>query len=45
MKRMRSDTPFKTLLAEARDFDLVNGTFVKIGARYGHWVDASKYNP
>jgi hypothetical protein len=40
---MDSKTPFKTLLAEANDFDLVNSTFVKIGDRYGHWVDASRY--
>jgi hypothetical protein len=38
-----SDTPFNVLLADAGDFDLVNGTFVKIGDRYGHWVDASQY--
>lgn len=42
---MESSTPFRKLLAEANDFDLVNGTFVKIGDRYGHWVDASKYTP
>ncbi|MBD3674085.1 MAG: DUF4375 domain-containing protein [Planctomycetaceae bacterium] len=42
---MDSDTPFPTLLAEANDFDLVNGTFIKIGDRYGHWVDASQYTP
>ncbi len=42
---MESNTPIKTLLAEANDFDLVNGTFVKIGDRYGHWVDASQYTP
>lgn len=39
-----SNTPFETLLAEASDFDLVDGTFVKIGARYGHWVDAAQYS-
>jgi Domain of unknown function (DUF4375) len=38
-----SSTPFEVLLAKARDFDLVNGTFVKIGARYNHWIDASQY--
>ena len=38
-----SNTPFKVLLADAGDFDLVNGTFVKIGDRYGHWVDATRY--
>jgi len=40
-----SSTPFAVLLSEARDFDLVNGTFVKIGARYNHWLDASQYTP
>ncbi len=40
-----SSTPFEVLLAKARDFDLVNGTFVKIGARYHHWLDASQYTP
>ena len=34
-----------TLLAEAGDWDLVNGTFSKIGERYGHWVDATQYTP
>lgn len=42
---MDGNTPFKTLLAKANDFDLVDSTFVKIGGRYGHWVDASKYTP
>jgi len=42
---MDSNTPLKTLLAEANDFDLVDGTFVKIGDRYGHSVDASQYTP
>src|SRR5262245_61738254 len=40
-----SDTLFKTLLAKAGDADLVNGTFEKIWARYGHWVDALRYTP
>ncbi len=40
-----SRTPFEVLLAKARDSDLVNGTFAKIGARYGHWVDANQYTP
>ena len=40
-----SKTPFKTLLEKACDFDLVDSTFVKIGDRYGHWVDASQYTP
>lgn len=44
-KAIDSQVPFQTLLAEANDFDLVDGTFVKIGARYGHWVDAAKYTP
>ncbi|HEV3138314.1 MAG TPA: DUF4375 domain-containing protein [Pirellulales bacterium] len=43
--RFEHTTPFLTLLAEASDFDLVNGTFVKIGAHYGHWVDATQYSP
>jgi hypothetical protein len=43
--KLDSSTPFETLLAKASDFDLVNGTFVKIGARYHHWVDASQYTP
>src|SRR5262245_9846969 len=38
-------TPFKILLESACDFDLVNSVFVKIGDRYKHWVDASKYTP
>jgi hypothetical protein len=38
-------TPFQTLLESACDFDLVNSVFVKIGERYNHWVDASKYTP
>lgn len=42
--RMGSSAPFLKLLAHASDFDLVNGTFVKIGDRYNHWVDASKYS-
>jgi hypothetical protein len=42
---MDKSTPFKTLLAKANDFDLVNGTFLKIGDRHGHWVDASQYTP
>lgn len=42
---MDSRTPFETLLAKANDFDLVDGTFVKIGDRYGHWVDATQYTP
>lgn len=42
---MDSKTPFQTLLTKANDFDLVDGTFVKIGARYGHWVDATQYTP
>ncbi|WP_146118982.1 DUF4375 domain-containing protein [Blastopirellula marina] len=42
---MDHKTPFAVLLAEANDVDLVDGTFVKIGARYNHWVDASKYSP
>lgn len=40
-----SKTPFKTLLERACDFDLVDATFVKIGDRYGHWVDGSQYTP
>lgn len=44
-RSMDSNTPFQTLLNEANDFDLVNGTFVKIGDRYGHWVDAAEYTP
>ena len=42
---MEHTTPFLTLLAEASDFDLVNGTFDKIGDRYDHWVDATQYSP
>ncbi|HEX4143895.1 MAG TPA: DUF4375 domain-containing protein [Pirellulales bacterium] len=45
--RMRFDstTPFLTLLAEAGDGALVDGTFYKIGERYGHWVDVTQYSP
>lgn len=43
--RLESTTPFLTLLAEACDNDLINGTFVKIGDRYSHWVDATQYSP
>ena len=43
--RLQENTPFTTLLAEARDGDLVNGTFHKIGERYANWVDAAKYSP
>ncbi len=43
--RLESDTPFEVLLAEACDFDLVNSTFIKIGALYDHLVDASQYTP
>lgn len=39
-----STTPFATLLAKAGDWSLVNNTFVKIGARYDHWVDATQYS-
>ena len=42
---MDRDTPFGTLLTSANDFDLVDGTFVKVGDRYGHWVDAMQYTP
>ncbi len=42
---MTDRPPFKSLLSEANDFDLVNGTFIRIGDRYRHWVDASKYTP
>lgn len=42
---MDHETPFKTLLAKANDFDLVDSTFVKIGHRYSHWVDAQQYTP
>jgi hypothetical protein len=38
-----SSTPMEVLLEKAGDFDLVNGTFVKIGDRYRHWVDACRY--
>jgi hypothetical protein len=43
--RLDSRSPFEMLLAKARDFDLVDSTFVKIGARYHHWVDATQYTP
>jgi len=44
-KRFEHTAPFLTLLAEAGDCDLVDGTFHKIGDRYGHWVDATQYSP
>jgi Leucine-rich repeat (LRR) protein len=44
-ERFEDSTPFLTLLANACDVDLVNGTFHKIGERYGHWVDATQYTP
>ena len=44
-KRFDHTAPFLTLLAEASDWDLVNGTFSKIGDRYDHWVDATRYSP
>jgi hypothetical protein len=43
--RMDTNTPFLTLLAKACDLDLVEGTFVKIGDRYDHRVDATQYSP
>lgn len=43
--RFENTAPFLTLLAEACDWDLVNGTFHKIGERYNHWVDATQYSP
>ena len=43
--RMKSSTPFKTLVEKANDFDLVDGTFVKIDDHYSHSVDTSKYTP
>ena len=43
-RRFENTAPFLTLLAEAGDGDLVNGTFYKIGERYGHWVDATQYS-
>jgi hypothetical protein len=42
--RFENTTPFSTLLAQAGDWDLVNGTFHKIGERYHHWVDATQYS-
>ncbi len=36
-------TSFERLLQTANDFDLVNGTFVRIGDRYGHRIAASQY--
>ena len=45
LPRLENTTPFLTLLAKASDWDLVNGTFHKIGDRYDHWVDASQYSP
>ncbi len=36
-------TPMKTLLERGSAFDLVNGTFVKIGNRYEHSVKVSQY--
>ena len=44
-KRFDHTAPFLTLLAEAGDWDLVNGTSHKISDRYGHWVDATQYSP
>ena len=44
-RRFENTAPFLTLLAEAGDWDLVNGTFHKIGERFGHWVDATQYSP
>ncbi|HEX4147190.1 MAG TPA: DUF4375 domain-containing protein [Pirellulales bacterium] len=44
-KRFEHTAPFLTLLAEAGDCDLVDGTFHKIGERYGHWIDATQYSP
>ena len=43
--KFENTTPFLTLLAKAGDWDLVNGTFHKIGERYDHWVDATQYSP
>jgi hypothetical protein len=40
---MTGRRPFKTLLSEANDFDLVNDTFVRIGDRYDHRGDAREY--
>ena len=44
-KRFEHTTPFLTLLAEADDDDLVDNTFVKIGERYGHWINVTQYTP
>jgi hypothetical protein len=44
-KRFEHTAPFLTLLAEAGDCDLVDGTFHKIGERFGHWIDATQYSP
>ncbi len=43
--RFKHTAPFLTLLAEASDCDLVDGTFHKIGERYGHWINATQYSP
>jgi hypothetical protein len=43
--RLDNTAPFLTLLAQACDNDLINGTFHKIGDRYDHWVDATQYSP
>ncbi len=43
--KLDSKTPFETLLAKASDFDLVDGTFDKIFARYKYWVDVFEYSP
>jgi hypothetical protein len=43
--RFEQETPFLTLLSKAGDWDLVNGTFHKIGERYDNWVDATQYSP
>jgi hypothetical protein len=43
--KLDSSTPFEILLAKARDFDLVDGTFDKIFARYKYWVDVFEYSP
>ncbi len=43
--QFENTTPFLTLLAKAGDWDLINGTFHKIGDRYSHWVDATQYSP
>ena len=43
--RLDSQTPFQKLLAEADDYDLVHGTYEKIGRQYDYMIDGTRPVP